>query len=242
MRIRQITTALAIAILIMACNFPGLAPAQSANTNSNVNNPAETASPIPAVPTFTEIPLSPTPAVPQVTSNTQAVNCRLGPDVGYDAVSSLSQGQFAQITGRNDDSSWWYIADPNHAGAFCWVAASVVTTSGDLSNIPLVASPPGVVTKVTVNVTVSYTACGGPNPLDYSGTITTNGPVKVTYQWELRGDLSHTTPPDTLVFKAAGTKKVPDPGADKADCGHYNISLHVLSPNDISAKKNFSIP
>ena len=34
---------------------------------------------------------------------------------------------------------------------------------------------------------------------------------------------------------------LPTPELYSADCGSYSISLHVLSPNDISAKQNFKI-
>jgi len=98
-----------------------------------------------------------------------------------------------------------------------------------------------IVTNVTVGASVSFSMCGGPNPVTFSGTITTNGATKVSFQWEIRGDKSNTTPPETINFKAAGTKSAPNAGTYPADCGHYSIRLHVLSPNDISAKQNFKI-
>ena len=83
--------------------------------------------------------------------------------------------------------------------------------------------------------------CGGPNALEFSGSITTNGATKVKYQWEVRGDKSNTTSPETLNFNAADTKDVSGPGAYSVDCGNYSITLHVLSPNDVSGTKKFKV-
>jgi hypothetical protein len=170
------------------------------------------------------------------------VNCRSGPDVSYPSVSSVVLGQIAQIAGRNNDSSWWYVRDPNSPGSFCWVSAAVVTTAGNLAGIPVIAPPAGIVTKVTANADVaSPVFCGGPNSITFSGQITTNGPAKVEFQWEITGDKTNTTAPQSINFKNAGTKDAPDPGTYTADCGHYTITLHVLNPNDISASKNFKV-
>ncbi len=235
-------------VLVFACNFPTAAPellspapaTESGAPQEPISDVQPTFTPLPTLtPTATIIP---TPSAPQVTPISAAVNCRSGPDVNYDAISAVSLGQTAQITGRNEDSSWWYVRDPNNPSNFCWVSASVVTTAGNLSGIPLVALPAAIVTKVTVDASVaSPVYCGGPNTIMFSGMITTNGPTKVEYQWEIRGDKSNTTAPETINFKSANTKDAPDPGAYTADCGNYSITLHVLSPNDMSAKQNFKV-
>ena len=146
------------------------------------------------------------------------------------------------MTGRNADSTWWYVHDPSNPGGSCWIAASVVSLAGPIGGIPVVASPPAIVTKVTVDVSVPSTVtCGGPNPVAFSGTFTTNGTANVKFQWEITGDKTNTTSPETLNFADAGTQDAPDPGAYDVDCGNYKITLHVLSPNDISASKNFKV-
>ncbi len=243
MKPRSFLYLVSIVLLVLACNLP-LSAVTVQNTGSN---PSGASSPPPVVaPTDTTVPATapvvPTPSTPQATPNTTAVNCRSGPDVGYDAKDTINQGQVAQITGRNDDSSWWYVIDPNNTSVFCWVSASVVTTAGNLTGLPVITPPTGIVTNVTVAAKGSFTMCGGPNVVEFSGAITTNGPAKVQFQWEIRGDKSNTTSPQTLTFKAAGTKSAPDPGAYTADCGHYSITLHVIDPNDTSATKKFSIP
>ena len=227
-------------LLILACNFPLFAPPKPTPTR---NLPTSTSTPaIPPSPTLTPSPtLSPTPSAPQLTPKSNTVNCRSGPDVAYASLDTFNSGQTAVITGRNDNNTWWYVHDPNNTSQFCWVSASVSTTSGNLNNLPVIPALTVIATNVTVSTSVSFNMCGGPNPVTFSGTITTNGAAKVSYQWEIRGDKSNTTSPQTITFKAAGTKNASNTGTYSADCGHYSITLHVLSPNDISAKQNFKI-
>jgi RNA polymerase sigma-70 factor (ECF subfamily) len=51
---------------------------------------------------------------------TQNANCREGPGTAYNVVTSLLQGQTVSIAGRNEGSTWWWIALPN--GGHCWVS------------------------------------------------------------------------------------------------------------------------
>jgi hypothetical protein len=184
-----------------------------------------------------------TPSTPQVAPVSVNVNCRSGPDVAYDAVSALLFGNTTQVAGRLADSSWWYVHDPSNPGAFCWIAASVVSIAGPIAGIPVVSPPAAIVTNVTVDVSIpSSVTCGGPNPVSFSGAFTTNGSATVKFQWEITGDKTNTTSPETLTFPDAGTKDALDPGAYNVDCGHYTITLHVLSPNDKSVSKNFVVP
>lgn len=250
MRIFKIVALLASVIFLLACNFPMFAPvSQSPSQVPATAGVIPSNTPIPALPTSTSVPTDtptatsvPTPTVPQVTPINAGVNCRSGPDVSYPSVSSIALGQIAQIAGRNDDSSWWYVRDPYSPGSFCWVSASVVTTAGNLAGIPIIAPPAAIVTGVTVNADVaSPVFCGGPNVVEFSGKVSTNGPAKVNFQWELTGDKSFTTSPESINFKAAGTKSAPDPGAYTTDCGHFTITLHVLSPNDTSVSQKFKV-
>jgi uncharacterized protein YraI len=249
MKTRPISILLIATLFVLACNFPlftvGTQPPATPGGGGPISTNTPTPTSIAVLPSLTSIPASPTavstPTVPEVTPISSAVNCRSGPDVAYNVVSTLGLGQVAEIAGRNDDSSWWYIHDPANPGSFCWVAAAVVTTLGNLAGLLVITPPSGIVTKVTVDVSVGYVSCGGPNPSSFSGTITTNGPAKVKFDWEIRGDKSNTTSPETINFKTAGTKDAPDPGSYSSDCGHFSITLHVLSPNDISATKKYKV-
>lgn len=82
--------------------------------------------------------------------------------------------------------------------------------------------------------------CGAPNPVTFSGTISTNGAATVQYQWEITGNQTNTTPPQTLVFTSDGSQAVSAPGTYNVDCGSYAVTLHVVSPKDLAASKTFT--
>jgi len=233
----RLTLVMAIAA---ACNLPGSGTPAKATIQPIVTT-TETATRLPTLvvptprPTLTLPAITPTPEVPVAAPTEQPVNCRRGPDVGWEAVSGLQVGSAAEIVGKNAQNTWWYVRDPLEVGEFCWVAMSVTAAFGNLSQVPVVLPLTASVGEVTVATDVAYTACGEPNTVMFRGTITTNGPTEVQYQWEVRGDKENTTSPQTLVFLSFGTQDVPDPGAYTADCGEYSIRLHVLKPNDTSA-------
>ncbi len=223
----------------MACNFAMF----RSSTPTPSSLPTSTLTPsLPPSSTFTPVPtLSPTPDASQITPKSKTMSCRPGPDVADASLDVIGIGQTALIVAKNKNSTWWYVDDPNYTNRFCWVSASAVTTSGSLSNLPVIPPLGVIVTDVTVNPSVSFSICGGPNAVNFIETITTNGAAKTSFQWEIRGDKSNTASPQTITLSAAGTKNVFNPGAYTAGCGHYSISLHVLSPNDVSAKQNFKI-
>ena len=234
-------------VIAAACNLPGGEAPPVTATLQVIPAQTETATHLPTLvvptprPTLTPPVVTNTPEVPFASPREQPVNCRGGPDVGWEAVSGLQPGGTAEIVGKNAQNTWWYVRDPLNAGEFCWVAMSVTVASGNLALVPLAQSPIASVTGLTVATDVAFMACGEPNTIAFSGTITTNGPTEVEYQWEVEGDKENTTSPATLVFTSFGMQNVPDPGAYSADCGDYSIRLHVLSPNEISAVDLFVV-
>jgi len=230
----------AIAQTALAAPSGDAAPASSEESPAQpLSTPSPSATPLPSAtlsPTVTS-----TPIVPIAWPEDVGVNCRFGPAIGWQATSGLTAGTTAEIAGRNSENTWWLIKDPLNAGEFCWVSMSVTSTGGNLALVPVVAAPIASVTRVTVHADPSFTACGGPNAIIFSGTITTNGPATVTYRWEVRGDKENTTSAEAIEFSEAGVRDVPDPGAYTADCGNYSITLHVIAPNDQSAEDDFSV-
>ena len=167
------------ALFIMACSLPLFAPPVPTPKVAG-NLPTSTFTPaLPPTSTFTPSPtLSPTPSAPQLTPKSNIVNCRTGPNVAYPSLDTINLRQTAVIAGKDDNSTWWYVHDPNNINQFCWVSASVSTTSGSLDNLPVIPILATVVTNVTVSASVSFSMCGGPNAVNFSGTITTNGATK----------------------------------------------------------------
>jgi len=245
---------LAVAVLLLACNFPLFAaagrPRPTATPSLTAPSPLPTTllpseTPLPTdtpLPTATPLPSdTPTPSVPIAWPKDQPVNCRFGPGTAWLVVSALPLGQSAEIVGRNAENTWWRIKDALNPGSFCWVAMSVTNAAGNLALIPVQPAPQASVIKVEVGADVAFTACGGPNPIVFNGSITTNGPTEVSYRWEVSGDKENTTSPETMTFDKADTKTLTT-DVYKADCGTYFITLHVLEPNDTSARKKFTVP
>jgi hypothetical protein len=237
---KRLFATLAVVLAALACNWSDIAPLAA---------PVIEPSPLPTFgiptrtpqPTETPLPtLTPTPDVPIAWPKDLGVNCRFGPGKEWEAISSLPAGTTAEIEGRTVDTAWWYIQDPLHAGDSCWVAYDVVDTAGNLNTIPLVEPPAATVTKVTADVLVAFTACGGPNEVTFKGTISTNGPATVMYRWEVNGDKKAILPEETLEFTEAEAQRITT-SAFSADCGNYSAKLLVTSPNEEMAEKTFKI-
>ena len=259
MNIHRLTVLFAITALILACNYPTYVRQQEVPLNPEIQSQPpqvlpQTQAPLPiqqeATPSPSNTPLptdtptvtlTSTPTIPIAWAKDVPVNCRFGPGKEWAAISALEPGQTAEIAGKNAEGTWWYVKDPLHAGGFCWAAMSVTNAAGNLASIPVVGLPSALVTKVTVSANPSFTACGGPNQVAFSGKLTVNGPVKVTYRWEIGGDKQNIAAEESVKFTEAGTKVIVAP-AYHVDCGNFFVILHVLSPNDKSAKENFKVP
>jgi len=241
---------LGISILLVSCTLGPIAtstaipPTTVPATSTPLTPPTETPIIPTASPTITPTLPTPTSSTPMLTPSSAAVNCRYGPSADFLAVGGLKVGSTVPILGTNSDQSWWMIQNPQDvAGQYCWVANSVVITSGDLSKVPIKPIPAAQVTAVTVDpISNIYGACGGPNAYDPQGSITTNGPTTVTYHWEIwrGGSLYHKTADETLAFSSASTQTV-NPGSDHGDCDNYIAKLIITSPNSMSAQQSFSI-
>jgi hypothetical protein len=102
----------------------------------------------PETPTFTQPPtltatFTPTqgPKPATATAN-QDANCRTGPGPVYEVVSALPTGQSSLILGQNNAASWLLIERQGSSGGSCWVWSDLVSTTGDLSLVSIVAAPP----------------------------------------------------------------------------------------------------
>ena len=123
----------------------GPAPDGGSPTNTapaDTSTPANTATPTKtSAPTNTSAPAPTVPGAPAVTALENA-NVREGPSVNFKVVGALLQGQSATILGRLPNAPWFYISFTTGPGGKGWIAASTVTTSGDVNSVPVVNSPP----------------------------------------------------------------------------------------------------
>jgi hypothetical protein len=96
-------------------------------------SPTTTLSPTPI---FTATPLVP------LVSVSVATNCRVGPGKAYDRVGALLVGQAAEVVGRNDLGTYWYIRNPGRSGGFCWLWGEYATVTGNFAVLPVFTPPP----------------------------------------------------------------------------------------------------
>lgn len=229
-----------IGILILACNVPSAAPSAVSPTDTAEPTAAEAIDA--ATNTPTTAPSSATaapPSAPAASPSTQAVNCRSGPGLGWDVLTLLQFGQSADIVGKTIDGTWLEVKLALLAGGLCWVSAGVVTVTGDLTGIQVVAVPPtptGLPTSVGVTVTsvsisvspskISVGGCVGPlQPSTITASIWVNGPIKLRWHFhtEQKGDL----PSHVLNFSKATGKDVSDTFTPILKAGTYDVELFI---------------
>lgn len=189
-------------------------------------------------PTFT--PTS-TPSLMLASPKDQPVNCRFGPGTQYGIAGALNPGRQAEIIGKNEDSSWWYVKNPSDPSTLCWLAASVTDTVGNVEALPVVEPPEIMVTSVNVSVDPPgmNVACNAfPQSVIMSAFITTNGPSIVIWRWE--SSTGKTSPENNLLFEEGGTKMVQDYyQVDSAN--DYSIQVRTIVPNVVIGQANFKV-
>jgi hypothetical protein len=248
MKSRSFLFVFALVLAMLACNLPSSAATETptlAIFTPSITQPFPTTAPTQTLsPVNTPPPTSTgTPTVPVAFPKEVAVNCRLGPGVGWVVLSGLSVGTSSQIAGKSGDGGWWYIVDPFSSSRKCWVASSVTNTAGNLSGIPVVEAPKAAVTKVTLELTpdtISAAACpGAGSPIELAGSIEVNGPTSVT--WHFDTQQNGPMPADTIDFDAFGTEEFSTNYTPLLGAGTYWVRLIVTSPNDMQAEAKYTI-
>jgi uncharacterized protein YraI len=183
---------------------------------------------------------------PSVTPKSQAVDCRYGPGPTFASIATLPLGRKAHILGTLTDQSWWQIKSAVRTP--CWVAGPAVTTSGDLSRVPVVAIPSGLATALTISgPLVIHSACDNDttNPVSFMLSMTTNGPAKVIYHLEVydKGGtmLLRRTENAGLTFPSASTQTFDTGDVIDTDCGDFYVKAIVDSPNARIAQTSWSV-
>lgn len=253
MKTNRLLTLIVIAGLVLACNLPmfagqGTSPSNETSVTPTETQPAgtliETTVPLPIdTPTITP---TPTPSVPMVTPLKDAVNCRFATGTVYASIGSgLAPGTSAQITGKSADGAWWQIQNPSGGEDKCWVAASVTTATGDLSQVGVVAPPSPFVTSVTLTVKPESVnlgpGCSDPDPhFSFKGNIYVNGPVTVKWYFQTQdgGSMSE----HSYTFTSFGFKEFSgDYSPSSPEKGSYWVRLVVTSPNSIFGEDQYQI-
>ena len=185
---------------------------------------------------------------PAVTPKSEDAACRFGPGTSFSSIATLRLGKKAQILGTDRQHTWWKIEIPTSGKTHCWVPDSAVTSSGDLSQVPVAPTPSGLVTALTISApAVIHSSCDGDttNPTSFKISMTTNGPATVTYHLEVYNPggtmlLTHTQDA-SLTFESASTQTFDTGDVINTDCGQFNLKAVVSAPNSRTAQASWSV-
>jgi uncharacterized protein YraI len=240
MKKRQSTLLFLAAILILACSCPlvsSTAVNPAATTSVSPTNTAAAGAPPATSAAATTGPVVPV-GPPAASPSGQPVNCRSGPDTSWSVVIILSPGQTVEIVGKTADGTWLEVKNPSLAGSFCWVSSGVVTTTGNLSGVAIVAAPPtsvvptavaAVVKSISVSVSpteIHVGGCMGPiQPSTAFATIEVTGATKLNWHFDTKqnGALSI----HSVSFNKAQAKDVSETFTPPLTAGTYWIRLEI---------------
>jgi hypothetical protein len=175
-----------------------------------------------------------TPSEPTIHA-TQNTNCRLGPSSNYDVAGFLMVGDYAKVFGRNSNSSWWYIQNPDNLAKNCWVWNQSTIVEGNISIIPVV-TPIATVTPSVAVITLSSSAAPtnytGPCPVNIvlTGKIKVSLPVKVKYNWA--ANFSYPFVAQDFTFDVAGSQTFTQTIAISSTTSGY-VRFRVYSPYEV---------
>ena len=135
-----------------------LSGAQAAATPDSQPTPGATVAPASLA--------APTDALGTTLTAAQGVNIRSGPSTEYPVIGGLQPGNAIPVLGRDASSNWLVIAYSGGPAGKGWVAKIVVTVSGDLSSLPIVAAaaPPPTAVPTPPATAVPQAAPTNPPP------------------------------------------------------------------------------
>ena len=127
---------------------------------------------------------TPAPSGPSFTL-VQNANCRAGPGTAYEALEVILNGLTVPIEGRNQGSSWFWVAEPDGSG-HCWISTVAGQVHGDLSGVQIVSAPPlpqpdsippDITAFGTDPISIQRGGCGEPSTTLTSATVIDAGGI-----------------------------------------------------------------
>ena len=206
-------------------------------------SPASTPVPIETLLNLESPTITPTstPSVFLAAPKDQPVNCRFGPGTAYTVIGALVVGRQAEMIGRNQDSTWWYVRNPSDPSVSCWLSAEFVEVVGDVQSLPVVNPPEIMVTGVQVRVDppVINIACDEfPQVVTISAQITASGPSTVVWHWESSAGV--VSPDKQILFEVGDTKMVQD-YYQVTGVNDYRVQVQTTLPNIMTGQSSFKV-
>jgi hypothetical protein len=241
---------IALNLGLSSCNLPTSRPTEAPPSIPATGLDTPTSSLFTPAPVITEtllsfepptVTLTPTPSVFLASAKDQPVNCRFGPGISYAIVGFLVLGRQAEIIGRNEDSSWWYVRNPSDPSTSCWLSAEFIETVGDVQSLPVVNSPVIMVTNVQVLVDppVMNIACNAfPQVVTITARITASGPSTVVWHWQSSTGI--VSPDKSVLFIVGDTKTVQDTYQVNG-VNDYIVQVQTTLPNIMTGQASFKV-
>jgi hypothetical protein len=243
--------AVIVAILgVSSCNLPASQTTETpASTLTPLLDTPTSSSPTPtSVPVETLINLelptptpTSTPSASLASPKEQPVNCRFGPATSYAVIGALILGRQAEMIGRNQDSTWWYVRNPSDPSTSCWLSAEFVVTVGDVQTLPVVNPPDIMVTGVNVSIepSVINVACDAlPQTVIITARITASGPSTVHWHWASSAGV--VSPDKQILFEVGDTKTVQD-YYQVNRVSDYIIDVQTTQPNIVTGQASLKV-
>ncbi len=137
----------------------------------------------------TALPSTPTTSGQATLTTLVGLNVRSGPGVQYPVIGGLSEGQSAQITGKNPEGTWWQIVYPSDSDGRGWVSAGAqYSTASNIEGVPVAEVTPLPTDVPTATPTATPPTPQPSKPVIYSFTAdryTINAGESVTLRWDL---------------------------------------------------------
>lgn len=250
MRNRLWVAVIAFVFGVSSCNLPASQTTEPAGSTAlpvldtpTASTPTPTVIPIETLLSLEHPTITPTstPNVFLASPKEQPVNCRFGPGTSYAVIGALVLGRQAEMIGRNEDSTWWYVRNPSDPSTSCWLSADFVQTVGNVQSLPVVNPPEIMVTGIQVQVEppVMNVACDAfPQIVTISARITSSGPSTVVWHWELSNGVR--SPDKEILFAFADTQTVQD-YYQVSGVNDYRIQVQTTLPNIMTGQASFKV-
>jgi hypothetical protein len=244
------TAVIVLNLGLSSCNLPTSQPTEAPASIPATGLDTPTSSLSASTPVTTETPVSielptitptSTPSVFLASAKDQPVNCRFGPATSYAIVGFLILGRQAEIIGRNEDSSWWYVRNPSDPSTSCWLSAEFIETVGDVQSLPVVNSPLIMVTNVQVLIDppVMNIACNAfPQVVTITARITASGPTTVVWHWQSSTGI--VSPDKNILFVVGDVKTVQDTYQVNG-VNDYIVQVQTTLPNIMTGQASFKV-
>ncbi len=161
---------------------------------------------------------TPTPTPEPVYLGVSApTNCRVGPGVRYQKTGTLLIEATAEVFAKSSTLKFWYIANPDRLGEYCWLWGEYASVEGDAEVLPVYTPPPSPTPSPAFSMSLDdFFTCGADEYLVFK----IHNPTQITYMTAQRHLIDLDTSKD--LYGPALDRHPFAPGPRDCPPGHEN--------------------